>query len=116
MKTALVMLLAVGLVTPACGLSIPFLTKEPEALSVPLQDARNLYAKVKTLYLARYERDVGKCSRRELSVAECEEVARVHAQAVRADFLIRAKLDTPRAELDTENLMQLLNLAAGLVP
>lgn len=111
---ALGLLLAAVLLTPACGL--PFLSREPEAVSVPLQDARNLYAKVRALYLTRYERDVGKCARSELSAAECQELARVHAEAVRADFLIRAKLDSPKSELDVENLMRLLNLAAGLVP
>ena len=105
-------LLVVVLLTPACG----FLTREAQTVTVPLQDARNLYAKVRVLYLVRYERDQAKCARNELPAAECQELARVHEQAIRADFLIRAKLDSPKSELDTDNLMLLLNLAAGLRP
>ena len=100
------------LATPACG----WLTREAQTVTVPLQDARNLYAKARVIYLTRYERDQAKCDRRELSAAECQELARVHEQAIRADFLIRAKLDSPKSELDTDNLMLLLNLAAGLRP
>lgn len=113
-KNGIVMplLFLAALLTPACG----FLTREAKTVTVPLQDARNLYAKVRVLYLVRYERDQAKCARNELPAAECQELARVHAEAVRADFLIRAKLDSPKSELDVENLMRLLNLAAGLVP
>lgn len=108
--------ICLALLLQGCGLNIPFFTKEPEMIAVPLQDARNLYAKVRVLYVTRYERDIGKCTRSELTAGECQELARVHEQAVRADFLIRAKLDSPTSELDTDNLMLLLNLAAGLRP
>jgi len=101
-----------GLMIGGCG----FFTKEVETIAIPLQDARNAYATIRTLYLDVATRAQAKCEKRELPEADCLRLSGVADQAKALDFEIRRGLDNPKAEVNWENIAKLLELAGKFVP
>lgn len=95
-----------------CG----FFTKDAETITMPLQDARNAYATIRTLYLDVAARAQAKCERKELTEADCLRLAGIAEQARALDFEIRRGLDNPKAEVNWANIAKLLELAAKFVP
>lgn len=108
----LALLMWAGILMGGCG----FFTKPAETITIPLQDARNAYATIRTLYLDGVARIQEKCEKKELTEAECLRLASVADQARRLDFEIRRGLDNPKADVNWENIARFLELAAKFVP
>jgi len=98
------------------GLSIPFFTKPAEGITIPVQQAKSLYATVRTYYLDWKARQDAKCQKNELSAAECVKLVATHEEFKKADFEIRRALDNPGVDLNLENIEKILRLAGAVAP
>ncbi len=99
---------------PLIGGGAGVLTKEPATITVSVQDARNLYARVDTVYKTLASAASTKCATNQLKATECAALTQINAQAVTLNQEVRMKLDNPRAELDTAKVIRLLEVVASI--
>ena len=92
------------------------LVKEPDTIAVPLQQARDVYATLRTYYGDWKARQDAKCATRTLPVEECAALASAHREFQRLDFEIRRGLENPKAETNWSAVARILELIAGFTP
>jgi len=85
-------------------------------VAVPLQQARNVYATLRTYYGDWKARQDAKCAARTLPVEECAALAVAHREFQRLDFEIRRGLENPKAETNWSAVARILELIAGFTP
>lgn len=110
----LVAAILVGFMVGGCGMFSK--SAKDATIEIPLQDARNAYATIRTLYLDGAARVKVKCEKKELTEAECVRLSIVQERADALDFEIRRALDNPKAQIDWEKIARLLELASKFVP
>lgn len=91
------------------------LYKEPETITIQLREARTLYATVSLIARDRMAYALALCQANRLLVMECQQI-REDARVLQGiDFEIRRRLDSPRAEFDTERVLRILEISAKLL-
>lgn len=92
-------------------------TKEPEGITIPLQDARNFYASLRTSFKDRVEwiERVLEHSNTQLPVKVYAQYANDLARLRELDRVIREQLENPKREFDKEKLLRILEGLAKLV-
>lgn len=91
-------------------------SKEPDSVSVPLQDARNLYATLSLIVRDRIKGiDALLAQKGDFDTAFVVQFVNDKEALRSLDFEIRRKLENPKAELDTEKIIRILEIMAKLV-
>lgn len=103
-------LLLVGLLS-GCGV----VTHQADTMTVERQKFINAYARARVLYQQLASRIDMLCQADKLAPDTCAKATDIDQQAKTLDSEIRAKIDTPEAEVDWERVMKLLELTLGLV-
>ena len=93
-----------------------FLTKEPDMIAVPLQQARNVYASLRTYYGDWKAAQDVKCATQMLPPGECAKLLLAHEEFRKLDWEIRRGLENPKAETDWAKLSRIIELMAGFTP
>ena len=93
-----------------------FLTKEPDTIAVPLQQARNVYASLRTYYGDWKAAQDTKCATKMLPPDECAKLLLAHEEFKKLDFEIRRGLENPKAETNWAKLARIIELMAGFTP
>ena len=116
MRLAGFLLLAtIGLLGCASGDDPGAFQKEPDSISIPLQQARNLYATIATIARDRMAYAQSLCTQNRLSATECLQLAKDAQVLQTLDFEVKRRLDNPKAELDTAKLLRILEISAKLI-
>ena len=91
------------------------LHKEPEFAQVPLQPARELYATIRTIAVDRVRYVAMLCETDKLPASVCIQLEK-DLETLRAlDFEITRALNNPKATLDTEKILKILEISAKLI-
>lgn len=91
------------------------LHKEPESIVIPLQQARNLYATVATIARDRMAYAQGLCKANKLPATTCLQLVDDGKSLQALDFEIKKRLDNPKAELDVDKIVRILEVSAKLI-
>ena len=90
--------------------------KEPDTVNVPLQEARNLYATISLIVRDRVKViDALLLERGDFNTEFVIQFTKDKEALKALDFEIRRKLENPKAELDTEKIIRILEVMAKLV-
>ena len=92
-------------------------TTEPEGLVIPLQDARNFYASLRTSFKDRVEwiEQIMAKEGTTLPVKVYAQYAQDLSRLKELDRVIREQLENPKREVDKEKILRILNGLAKLV-
>ena len=85
-------------------------TTEPEGITIPLQDARNFYASLRTSFKDRVEwiEAILEKSNSTLPTKVYAQYAQDLARLRELDRVIREQLENPKREFDKEKLLRIL--------
>jgi len=112
---SILILLVIAAALSGCSLAGWF-TKEPETITLPLQPTRNVLALFDQVQRKREQYLDALCAKDELKASHCRALQASDAEISKAISVLDVKVTHPKAELDVEKIMRLLEAAGKLVP